>query len=159
MTCWTTSVVSFKFFVSKPSICLFYSLPFWWFAVFWGLDCMVFTFLSNTFSPLSVTIKNPTDKVQDHRGSNPRLLGENCYFFHLRCAFTLPPKKFFFMKVVLHMPFPENPPRYLFFAIDDAATATSVCSFQLFVSEHSLIRLQPNVKPFFVNITLTQPEH
>ena len=63
------------------------------------------------------------------------------------------------MKVVLHMPFPENPPRYLFFAIDDAAAATSVCSFQLFVSEHSVIRLQPNVKPFFVNITLTQPEH
>ena len=115
---------------------------------------MVFTFLSNTFSPLSVTIKNPTDKVQDHRGSNPRLLGENCYFFHLRCAFTLPPPKKK-MKVVLHMPFPENPPRYLFFAIDDAAAATSVCSFQLFVSEHSVIRLQP----FFVNITLTQPEH
>ena len=54
---------------------------------------MVFTFLSNTFSPQSATIKNPTDKVQDHRGSNPRLLGENCYFFHLRCAFTLPPPK------------------------------------------------------------------
>ena len=94
----TASVASFKFFVSKPSICLFYSLPFWWFAVFWGLDCMVFTFLSNTFSPLSVTIKNPTDKVQDHRGSNPRLLGENCYFFHLRCAFTLPPQNFFLWK-------------------------------------------------------------